>query len=260
MSDLGKPSGAMSGVSKSTPLSLVIALSKDISLNLDEPVSDPSRRTFVPTEEKPFNFRIEYLIKDKQSVSSELVPVTNGDTLSLEYEFTNGELEDCTIVGVGGQLISPVSGEVLYNVTATNVGPLSVAQDESINFIQKIGIDLIPESYLIVPAIYIVYADQLMVLGSRNQLITVEDPQISIFNPKLLVLEVLLGGSLGYIVYLLYQTFGASYFAPAKKESKAKATTTKTASASKTTGSKTYDSSWLPETHLKTAKKTKKTI
>ncbi|KAG7879052.1 hypothetical protein KL905_003553 [Ogataea polymorpha] len=236
-------------------LSLLVSLAVAVSGAAAEPAAKPeiAKGDFKPTEEKPFDLRVEYLIKDKQTSPTELIGVENGETITIDYQFYNGEEDDCTILGVGGKLISPVTGDTLYNITATNIGPLSVGSQEVVSFSQKIGIDLNPDSYLVVPSIYVVFKEQIMMLGSRNQLIQVDDPNISIFNPKLLVLEVILAASVGGIVYFLYTLFGARYFGTVKKDArKQKLPATK---PSKTAPAK-VDESWLPETHLKTKRRT----
>ncbi|GME72566.1 unnamed protein product [[Candida] boidinii] len=228
---------------------------------IEEEVADPN---FVPTREKPYNFKIDYLIQDLQEEITDQVIVKNGEVANVEYKFANDEDTEVIIVGVGGQLINPVTGDILANVTATQIGPLTIPAGESNIFIQKIGIDLNPDTYLFIPSIYVAFNDQLIGLGSRNQLLTVEDPTISFFNPALLFLEVILFGSLGGLGYFLYSTFGYKYIqgtAPTKKSTASAASTTSSAkSTAKATGSGSYDESWLPATHLKsTGKKVKKT-
>ncbi|GME72438.1 hypothetical protein B5S31_g4308 [[Candida] boidinii] len=242
-------------------VTLLSVVSADVVADevIEEEVVDPN---FVPTREKPYNFKIDYLIKDLQEDITDKVVVTNGEVASVEYNFGNDEDAEVIIVGVGGQLINPVTGSILANITATQIGPLTIPAGESNIFIQNIGIDLNPDTYLFVPSIYVAFNDQLVGLGSRNQLLTVEDPTISFFNPALLLLEVILFGSLGGLGYFLYTTFGYKYIqgtAPTKKSSAA-STTSSAKSTAKATGSGSYDESWLPASHLKsTAKKVKKT-
>ncbi|KAH3670587.1 hypothetical protein OGAPHI_001102 [Ogataea philodendri] len=234
--------------------SLALAVSALCADTKEKP--DIVKGNFKPTAEKPFDLRVEYLIKDKQEVPSAIVDIENGETISLNYKFYNGEDEECTVLGVGGKLISPVTGDVLYNITASNIGPLSVASQDIVEFSQNIGIDLNPDSYLVVPSIYVVFKEQLMMLGSRNQLIQVDDPKISIFNPKLLVLEAVLVSSLVGVAYLLYSLFGANYFGTVKKDAKKQKLPAD--KPSKKQAPQKVDESWLPETHLKTKRRTAK--
>ncbi len=219
-----------------------------------------SHQKFQPTDEKPFNFKIDYLIKDKQERSStDVVNVSNGETVSVVYNFTSGEEEPCTIIGVGGQLVSPVTGDVKANVTANQIGPLTVSTDESVTFIQNVAVNMIPDDYLFVPAVYIVYEKKFMKLGAKNQIFDVTDPKISLFNPKLIVSELLLGVTIAGLLYVLYGAFGKTYLkgilpAPAAKASKPKASKNSVASSSKSTGI----DEWLPKTHLREASKRSK--
>lgn len=205
---------------------------------------------FQPTQEKPFNFRVEYLVKDKQDKpSTEIVKASNGETISLVYNFTSGEDEPVSIVGVGGQMISPVTGNVAANITASQIGPLSVSAGESVQFIQKVAINMDPDNYLMVPAIFVVFQKKFMRLGSRNQLLDVTDPVISAFNPKLVISELLLGGSIVGILYVLYLFFGEKYFKGILPTPKSKVAGQKKAAktAAKTTAADMNE--WLPDTY-----------
>ncbi|QPG77345.1 hypothetical protein FOA43_004756 [Brettanomyces nanus] len=209
---------------------------------------------FQPTKEKPFNFRIEYIVKGKQvTATSEIIEVLNGDTIALQYQFLNNEEEDCSIIGVGGKLISPVTGELKANITANQIGPLEASNNQTVTFIQNVGVDVPPDTYLLVPAVYIVFQKKFMVLGARNQLIQVEDPKISFFNPKLILSELALGASLIGIIYIVYAMFGKKYLKgilPASRNSIP--ANEKSKSSAKSTSS-SVDSEWLPQTHLKVA-------
>lgn len=169
---------------------------------------------FVPTEQKPFNIRVTYDIDEhpQSFESTNLIELVNGEEISVTYNIKNGEEESVSVVGVAGSFNDPVTGLSKRNLTASSVGPLKLLKDMTFEFTQKIGIDLEPENYLFVPSIYVLKDDQLMLLGSKNQLITVSDPQISVFQPQMLFLELVLLASFGGIIYALYATFGASYF------------------------------------------------
>ncbi|GME77380.1 unnamed protein product [Ambrosiozyma monospora] len=146
-----------------------------------------SKQKFTPTDEKPYNFRITYKIDSHpEPITGTSLKVHNSEIVKVHYNFTNFETEEVSIVGVGGQMWDPVSGEVKANVTATNIGPLSVGSEISVDFIQQVGIDLEPDvDYLFVPAIYIIFNEKLLVLGSTNTLVHVSDVEVSAFDPKI---------------------------------------------------------------------------
>lgn len=261
-------------------LASVLALSTSVFAVSEEPadgninpeereiVTDPN---FVPTPEKPFNFKIDYNIAFKEDVSSgEIANIYNGETIELLYTFQSLEPSEVSIVGVGGELLDPITGENVGNITASQIGPISVANNETVTFGQKIGINMNPMKYVLVPAIYIVYQEQFMMLGSRNKIISVEEPVISFFNPQLLIAELILGATIAGIGYFLYNTFAAYYLAgilpvsmlPAekKKSKKTISTASKDSASTVASGKSTDFESWLPDSHKKLSKKQKKKL
>lgn len=226
-----------------------------------EIVTDPN---FVPTPEKPFNFRIDYNVAFKEDPNGNIEDFVNGETVELLFEFHSLEPAPVTIVGVGGQLLDPVTGEVKANITASQLGPIEVANNQNENFTQRVGINMEAADYLLVPAIYVVYQDQFMMLGSKNKIVTVVEPSISIFNPQLIMSELILLVSFAGIVYALFNVFGAQYLngilpeslLPKDKKKKAK----KAKKDSPVEASATSVESWLPEQHKKLTKKGKKKL
>lgn len=232
-----------------------------------EIVTDPS---FVPSPEKPFNFVIDYSIAFKEDPQSgSIEDLTNGETIELLYNFQSLEPAEVSIVGVGGEMIDPVTGEVMANITASQIGPISVLNNDTSAFTQRVGINMPIGTFLLVPAIYVVYQEQFMVLGSKNKLITVVEPTISFFNPQLIVSELILLASTAAVVYYLYNTFAARYLAGVlpdsmlpsntKKRSKKESSSSPSGSIpSSANASSTSLDSWLPESHKTVSRKQKK--
>lgn len=213
---------------------------------------------FEPTEDKPFNFKIEYSIAEIQESITDVVPLTNGDKFSLQFYFENHEPQPVSIVGVGGSFNDARTGILTNNITTSSIGPVEIASGESANFTQVVAVDVFPGDYLVVPGIYAVYNSTMMLLGSRSQLVTVEDPSVSLFDPHLLFLELLLLATVGALAYGAYELFGKQYLR--KNQPIKVATIKKLVPADQTIGSSAsssasgYDESWLPKQHLKTKK------
>lgn len=218
-----------------------------------EYVTDPD---FVATAEKPYNFNVDYQVLFKEAPDGVVGDLYNGETIELGYTFKSLEIPDVKIVGVGGQMMDPVSGETVANITASQIGPIDVVNNEPVEFSQKVGINMNPGKYVLVPAIYVVYEDQLMVLGSRNKLITVLDPQISFFNPQLLLAELTIAATLFAVLYWVYLTFANQYLAgilPAhllpNTQEKGVKTYKKKKDASKESTPVSGSSEWLPDVY-----------
>lgn len=233
-------------------------------------VTDPD---FVPTPEKPFNFHIDYTISFKEDIESGIIlDIFNGETIELAYTFSSLEPTEVSIVGLGGELLDPITGENMANITASQIGPVNVLNNQTTNFTQRVGINLEDGQYLLVPAIYIVYQDQFMMLGSKNKIINVIEPSISIFNPQLIISELILLASFAAIIYYIYITFAAKYLSgilpssllPTDKKSKKYSSSSNSSSNSSTTASASssnvHSDSWLPDSHKKLSKKQKKKL
>ncbi|KAG0675301.1 Increased recombination centers protein 22 [Pichia californica] len=229
-----------------------------------EIVTDPN---FVPTPEKPFNFAIDYVISFKEDeVSSQIDDLLNGETIELSYKFKNLEPTEVSVVGVGGELLDPVTGLNMANITASQIGPVSVLNNQTAAFTQRVGINLEPGKYLLVPAIYVVYQDQFMLLGSVNKIVNVVEPKISFFNPQLILAELILLASIAGIGYFLYTTFAASYLAGILPESllpvdkKKKKASKSPKNEIKEQATQSNIESWLPDSHKNLTKKSKKKL
>lgn len=230
-----------------------------------EIVTDPN---FEATPEKPFNFKIDYSIAFKEDPEAGTIEdLINGETIELLYNFHSLEPAEVSIVGVGGELLDPVTGEVMANITASQIGPIPVLNNDVANFTQRVGINMETGKYLLVPAVYIVYQDQFMLLGSKNKIVHVVEPTISFFNPQLLLSELILGATVACIGYYFYVSYATKYLSgvlpesllPAEKKKKT-SKPSKTATSAKSTSAKSDFESWLPDSHKNLTKKQKKKL
>lgn len=220
---------------------------------------------FVPTPEKPFNFHINYEIKFKENKETGLIDdFYNGETVELAYTFKSLEPAEVSIVGVGGELTDPITGVNLANITASQIGPISVVNNQTVTFNQRIGVNVAPGKHVLVPAVYIMYKEQFMVLGSNNKIVNIVEPSISFFNPQLLISELILAVTVALVGYMLYNTFASTYLSGILPDSmlpndKKKSSKTKAKKEPLSASASTSDfESWLPDSHKNLSKKTKK--
>lgn len=210
----------------------------------------------VADDEKPkiVKFNADYIVKEHpEATAQDVVELFNGETVTLTYTVSNYDDVQISIIGVGGTFLDPQTNEVRSNITAGSVGPIVLEPGQSQQFSQAINLNLVSDSYVLAPLIYIYYGEEYMTVKPRLQLTTVSDVPISIFNPQLLFLEIVLLASLGGVAYFIYEAFGKSYIqgtAPVKKTFKANSDVGATISLGKT-----FDSSWIPEGHIKKTKK-----
>lgn len=251
---------------------LTSILAFSASVFAEEPVAEIEREivtdpNFVATPEKPFNFQIEYDIAFKEDETKDIIEdLYNGETIELLYTFKSLEPAEVSIVGVGGELLDPVTGVVMANITASQIGPISVLNNEIANFTQRVGINMNPGKYLLVPAIYIMYQDQFMLLGSTNKLVNVVEPTVSFFDPQLILAELILGATIAGIAYFIYNSYASTYLAGILPTSMLPDDKKKSSKLSKkeikeqTSATSTDFKSWLPDSHKNLSKKQKKKL
>ncbi|KAK6457253.1 increased recombination centers protein 22 [Scheffersomyces xylosifermentans] len=210
--------------------------------------------------EKPHSiaFIVDYSIVEYPEITeTDVVELTNGNSITLNYQAVNNEETEVTIIGVSGTFLDPTTGKVLVNLTAGQVGPLTVQPGESESFNQKIPLNVLPANYKIVPQLFVAHEDKVKHVAIRSQLATIVDAPVSIFNPQLLFLELILLASAAGLGYFVYQTWGKQYFQGTAPVASSKLRAVSPSSEGSATGGKAYDESWIPEGHLKQKKQKK---
>lgn len=222
-----------------------------------------------PVSEEPasLDFKVLYNIKGQEG--SNAFRLFNEDEVEIAYQFNNNQPEEVTIIGFAGSLNDAETMKSSYNLSASSVAPVTVEPSKIGTVSQKLTLDVIPDTYILSPIIYVNYMNTIYGVSAQNAFVTVEDHAISLFNPELLLALVLLSAVVGGIGYVIATAFvipylNKNYFKKNAIKTASKSTVSSTSSKKKsasnasTTGSKkVYDASWLPETHLKTRSKKK---
>lgn len=199
---------------------------------------------------------IDYKIEGQPGVTQTDVALFDIDEVAvLNYEMSTLE-EDIpiTVIGTGGYIKDPATGDVVQNLTARQLEPmLQLKPNETLNFKQAIEINLPAQNYIFAPEVYFVIGtEQPKMVQIRNQLVIVSEPQTSVFEPQFLFLCLLFLGIVTISGFFTLKAV-APYFestAPTKKSLKEQA------SSARATG-KSFNEDWIPE-HLKKSKRTKK--
>lgn len=209
------------------------------------------------TEEHPVDIVVDFQIRESPEIgASDVANWFNGDTVTIAYEVQNNEKSEVNIIGVTGQFKNPITGEIITNLTTGKVGPLAIASGESSGFEQTIGVNLIPGNYELVPFVFFAHEDVVKVLPVRGQLVTVADAPVSLFDPRLILVELILIASAAGALYLGYEIWGKKYIrgtAPVQAR-KAASPSSGVSSGRGTPSGSSYDVNWIPEGHLKQTK------
>ncbi|PVH19066.1 hypothetical protein CXQ85_001361 [Candidozyma haemuli] len=139
------------------------------------------------------DFELDYVIEEYKEVAHDSVAEMNsGEQIKLLYTLRNNEETDITIVGVGGSFKSLLTGDSIANLTSSAVGPVVVPPEGSSSIGQRITLDLEAGNYILSPQVFVAYKDELKAIQARSQLLVVKDAPLSLLDPQLLFLEVLL--------------------------------------------------------------------
>lgn len=203
------------------------------------------------------DFTVDYRIKDHEDVpATELLEVYNGADHYFVYDLVNNDERDVTVIGIGGVLLDPLTGDVKVNLTSGSVGPETLTQGANFTFNQHIPFNVVPANYVLTPQLFLVIDGDIKMVPVRPQLLLIVDEPISFFNPQLIFLELVLLATFAVAGYVAYDLWGRNYlYGPVTKKLTKKQP--RAASPTGTTSGAAYDASWLPEGHLP-KKKTKK--
>ncbi|PPQ69017.1 hypothetical protein CVT24_000092 [Panaeolus cyanescens] len=184
--------------------------------------------------------------------------IVNGENTELTVAIENKSPLNVTLVSIHGRLSHPETGAIIKNLTALNLGvPLfeSLALRIPYRFYSEFKTGDVRLN------IYLEHFTEngQYTVEAYDSIVTVVEPSFSIFDFKLLstyatVLAILSG--LGYIAY--------RQFMPAPKKSRSRKAPAASASdvsspvSVTATGAGGYSEEWIPEHHLKKAKKSKK--
>ncbi|WPK23652.1 hypothetical protein PUMCH_000894 [Australozyma saopauloensis] len=197
------------------------------------------------------NFDLSYIIENQPELGvQQVLEILNSDPLSIYYTLVNNEEHDITVMGLGGVFLSPLNGEPVVNITASSIGPIVIKSGEKDEFRQKVNLDMDTGNYVLVPNVYAAYQGKMKVVDARQQMVSVTEVPLSLLNPQLLFVELVMLAVVAGLVQFFYPSFLSNYFkgtAPVKVPR-----------AGKSSGSSTaYDPNWIPKSHLSTTKKTK---
>ncbi|CAH6719650.1 increased recombination centers protein 22 [[Candida] jaroonii] len=189
---------------------------------------------------------IDYSIEEFES-STGVLELFNSDTITLVYNVENDADSEhpLSIIGVSGTFNDPASNDIVSNITTGSVGPITLENGQSQQFKQAINLNLVPNNYILKPIVYMAVDNQIVPVTVKPLLANVSDIPISLFNPQLLFLELVLIVTIGVVGLVLYDLFGKNYFNNIVPKKTVKKDSVPVES------SKGYDSSWIPKHHIK---------
>ncbi|KAI5279194.1 hypothetical protein KEM54_004289 [Ascosphaera aggregata] len=192
------------------------------------------------------------------------VKLVNGEVLNAGISITNYESEPISINLVAGQLFALETGEPLRNLTLAKYQTEIAAGNKQI-IAYPIRTEMHPADLRLTLTAFISKADAdagpaghaVYTVPAFNGLVSVVEPETSIFDPQILFLYFFLGSLFCGTLYFFYTVWVAPYL-PAKqrKPASAKPRPAEKAESVNTTGSDiaagraAYNTEWIPAHHI----------
>jgi len=182
--------------------------------------------------------------------------VVNGEKNALTITVENKSGRNITLLNVAGALLNVDTNVVLKNLTRSKYG-IPLIQDIKVQIPYSFYSEFKPGDHRLNIWLEHSSEDGAYKVEAYDSIITVVDPEFSIFDLKLLSTYAIVAALLGGMLYYAYDTF-----VPYAKKPRAKKTPSVTVSAPvgtvTATGAGGYQEEWIPEHHLRKSKPSKK--
>jgi len=187
--------------------------------------------------------------------------IINGQRNRINLLVENQSEQNVTLLNIGGAFHDPNTNRLIQNTTSLNYG-IALIQGVKLQLAYAFHTEFKPgDITLNVWINYVTSEDKLYHLTAFDQVVTVVEPEVSIFNYQVFSTYLLTTAFVGGLVYFAYITFF-----PQTKKRTARAPGVNKPSISAPVGKVTatgvggYEEEWIPEHHLKKTKASKKKV
>ncbi|KAL1628080.1 Increased recombination centers protein 22 [Neofusicoccum ribis] len=196
------------------------------------------------------------------------VKVVNGHPTNAILDFKNEEEEPVTIQLIGGSLLSPTTGQPVRNLTVSKYN-VHIGAASSASLTYSFQTEMHPQDLkLNLVAVVRDSKDAFYTLQAYNETVSIVEAPTSIFDPQILFLYVVLASVFAGTIYFIYNTWITTLFPQQKGRGKGGERAKKSSQGTRTvnpadqvavvgadgpavtSGSKAYDESWIPASHL----------
>lgn len=195
----------------------------------DEPVAQLAR----------FNIEPRFVAFDP----TERPDLTNGQETTVSFTVTNDEDYPVQIAAFGGYFSYPGQDTPYANLTKTALSDVTIEGNSVKSFITNVKPTLPPTDFDLYFNFIVGYEKQFSSVSINPVSVTISDPPISAWDPKLIFVQVILGGGVMILGYYLSNTYILPYFVDPTDTKKVDAD-------KKTPKAQGYDESWIPKHHL----------
>ncbi|KAF5093545.1 hypothetical protein D0Z03_002370 [Geotrichum reessii] len=223
-----------------------------------------ARATEVEASVQPLeHFAVKAVFPD--SKDSAVAVLANDDETPVNFTFTNTESFSVQVATFGGSLTYPGQDKPYTNLTTVKIGSIVIPPQGKHILSTGLKVTLPPHDFDLRFNFLVAFEGGVSVFEADPIKITVTDPEISVFDLRLIIAQALLvltALGIGYIVY----TLGLSPYLEERKAATGPSSAEiekKQQQEQQTSGvipnENGYDESWIPQHHLNANKKSKKT-
>ncbi|KAF5122933.1 hypothetical protein DV495_004126 [Geotrichum candidum] len=210
------------------------------------------------------NFSVEAVFPDSEGLA--VAELANDHETPIKFTFTNGELFPVQVATFGGSLTYAGQDKPYANLTSVKVGSVVVPPQGEHTLATGLKIALPPHDFDLRFNFLVAYEGGVSDFEVDPVKVTVTDPEISLFDARLIIAQALLALTvigLGYVAYVLglspYLEDRKAAAGPSAAEIEKKKKQEQQQAAGVVPNENGYDESWIPQHHLGSSKKTKKT-
>lgn len=188
--------------------------------NYDDAPEEANGQDSLPS----IQLNITYNIEDKEEPETLGAPISfdQDEVIMLNYTLTNDEDCEVSVLGVSGNILSYPSGELVTKISFGEMEDLYARPSDTLNFRQKVVIDLEPGMYYLFPVVHVsneTAKDIVEKDSTRNikdggdvdiepksvavnpTVLNIEEPLMSIFDPRFLSIQLGLLAVIGGFSY-----------------------------------------------------------
>ncbi|ANB12921.1 hypothetical protein AWJ20_1199 [Sugiyamaella lignohabitans] len=188
------------------------------------------------------------------------VELINDVETPVKIYFTNGMPAEgglpFVLAAVGGSVFEKENPDKVFtNLTIAKIGPVSIGPGETKLVTHSLKFNLPPKEFNLGFVFYLQHDEEFFSFKLDQKMpLFIADPPISSFDPRLILVQIITGVTVGFIGYFLTKTYVAPVFDRLGDKKKKPAPVKKAAAPVEKdeAASSGYDESWIPEHHLKT--------
>jgi hypothetical protein len=194
---------------------------------------------------------IDFPENDKESDTTILI---NDEEHSVRFRVANSGPEQMVLAAYGGAIYHKNQDTPYLNLTTVKLGPYQIPPDSQYTAEHAVKMSVPPLDFDLAFTLYVQYGSEILQYTHHKMPITIRDPPISSLDPRLVIVQLVLGVSTLAAGYFLTQKVIIPYLDtkfPKDKKAAAAVPVVSEPSAKATTEGKSYDEEWIPQHHLR---------